>query len=390
VTTEPIGAVGIVGAGTMGAGIAQLAALADYETLLLDADAGALAAGVERLGADLRRGAERERWSVEDAEAAAARVEPVSELGALAGCGLILEAAPEDLELKRDLFARLEAICGEDCVLATNTSSLPVGQIAAGLERPERLGGMHFFNPPALMKLVEVIAGDRTTEPVVATIEAVARRMDRTPVRCSDSPGFVVNRCNRPFTLESLRILDEGVADHVAIDTVIREDGGYRMGPFALMDLVGIDVNLEVARSFYRQRPEPRWQPHPIQERMVAEGRLGRKTGRGFYEYGDAAADPPGPELEPDQREAILERVVAALINEACFAVAEGVAEPGDVDTAMRLGLNHPRGPFEWAERLGASRAETVLDALRSQTSDPRYEVAPLLRRMAHSDQSDS
>jgi 3-hydroxybutyryl-CoA dehydrogenase len=236
------------------------------------------------------------------------------------------------------------------------------------------------------MMLVEVVAGTNTGEAALETAMATARRMGRTAVRCADSPGFIVNRCNRPFTLESLRILEQGIASHEQIDRVIREDGGYRMGPFELMDLIGIDVNLEVARSFYRQRPEPRWQPHPIQERMVAEGRLGRKTGRGFYDYGDGERDRPRGEGEIDDgvRREVLERVVAQLVNEACFAVEEGVAEPADIDSAMRLGLNHPRGPFEWAREIGAERIEAILDALGGDT-DERYRVAPLLRRLAHS-----
>jgi 3-hydroxybutyryl-CoA dehydrogenase len=378
--------IGVAGAGTMGAGIAQLACLGGYETVLWDPAPDALVAGAERLRADLDRGAARGRWSAADAEAAAALLAPTATLDELAGCELVIEAAPEELELKRDLFARLESVCGPGAVLATNTSSLSVSAIAARAVHPERICGMHFFNPPALMTLVEVVAGTNTGEPALEAATAAARRMGRTAIRCADSPGFIVNRCNRPFTLESLRILEQGIASHEQIDRVIREDGGYRMGPFELMDLIGIDVNLEVARSFYRQRPEPRWQPHPIQERMVAEGRHGRKTGRGFYEYGEAERYQPRGAVEVDEgvRRVVLERVVAQLVNEACFAAEEGVAEPADIDSAMRLGLNHPRGPFEWAHEIGAERIETILDALCGDT-DQRYRVGPLLRRLARS-----
>ncbi len=292
----------------------------------------------------------------------------------------MVEAAPERLELKRELFERLERACAPGAVLATNTSSLSVSAIAATAERPQRVCGMHFFNPPALMRLVEVVAGDSTGEPALATTTAVAERMGRTPIRCSDSPGFIVNRCNRPFTLESLRIADQGLAEPAQIDRIVREDGGYRMGPFELMDLIGIDVNLAVARSFFDQRPEPRWEPHPIQERMVAAGRLGRKTGRGFYDYGDDG-ERPEPELpDAERRRVILERIVAQLVNEACFAVGEGVAAPDDIDAAMRLGLNHPRGPFEWGRELGPERVSATLDALHRELADDRYAVAPLLR----------
>jgi len=375
-----VAAVGVAGAGTMGAGIAQLAALGGYQARLHDPDADALAAGAERIRSGLAKGAERGRWSEADAAAAREWLRPAPSLEDLAGCELVVEAAPERLELKRELLARLAAICGEAAVLATNTSSLSVTAIAAGVPGAERVCGMHFFNPPPLMRLVEVVAGEASSEGALATVTGVAEAMGREPVRCADSPGFIVNRCNRPFTLESLRILDEGIASHAQIDRVVRERGGYPMGPFELMDLIGIDVNLEVARSFYRQRPEPRWRPHPIQERLVAEERLGRKSGRGFYEYGDRAERGGGELPPPAVADQVLERIVAQLVNEASFAAEEGVAAPADIDTAMRLGLNHPRGPFEWRDELGRNRVVAILDALRADSGDERYGVAPSLR----------
>jgi 3-hydroxybutyryl-CoA dehydrogenase len=378
------GPVGVAGAGTMGAGIAQLAALAGYETLLHDPQPEALERGLERLRGDLDRGAERDRWTAADAEAAKERLRPAATLEDLGGAGFVVEAAPEDLALKRVLFGALEAACADDAVLATNTSSLPVGDIAAEAERPERICGMHFFNPPALMKLVEVVAGEHTTEPALAATVEVAERMGRTPIRCTDSPGFIVNRCNRPFALESLRMYGDGVAEPAQIDRIVREDGGYRMGPFELMDLIGIDVNLNVARSFFEQRPEPRWEPHPIQERMVSEGRLGRKTGAGFYDYEDGKkVEPDDVEIGDELRRTVLDRLLAQLINEGCFAADEGVAEPGDIDTAMRLGLNHPKGPFEWLDELGAERVLATLDALGNEIGPDRYRPAGRLRGLA-------
>ena len=378
------GIVGVAGAGTMGAGIAQLAALAGYDTLLHDPQPEALERGVERLRSDLDRGAERERWSAAEASAAKERVRPAAAVEDLGRAGFVVEAAPEDLALKRVLFAALEGACANDAVLATNTSSLPVSAIAAEAERPERICGMHFFNPPALMKLVEVVAGESTAEPALAATVEVAERMGRTPVRCTDSPGFIVNRCNRPFALESLRMYGDGVAEPAQIDRIVRADGGYRMGPFELMDLIGIDVNLNVARSFYEQRPEPRWQPHPISERMVAEGRLGRKTGAGFYDYEDGKkVDPPDAEIDDDLRRTVLDRLLAQMINEGCFAADEGVAAPADIDAAMRLGLNHPKGPFEWLDELGAETVLATLDALGNEIGPDRYRPAGLLRRMA-------
>ena len=372
--------VGVAGAGTMGAGIAQLACLGDYETVLHDPQPEALEKGNHKLRTDLQKGAAKGLWTEDEAVAAGERLEQAASLDQLAGCDLVIEAAPERLQLKRALFGRLEEICGQETILATNTSSLPVTEIAAEARLPERICGMHFFNPPALMKLVEVVAGERSDERSVQAVAEVAERMGRTAVRCTDSPGFIVNRCNRPFTLESVRVLDEGVAEAAAIDRVMREDGGYPMGPFELMDLIGIDVNLSVARSFYEQRPIARWQPHPIQERMVAEGRLGRKTERGFYEYGpDGKVEPPATDLDPGLRREILERVVSQLVNEASFAAGEGVAAPGDIDAAMRLGLNHPRGPFEWERELGTASVLAMLASLHERTGDERYEPAPRL-----------
>jgi 3-hydroxybutyryl-CoA dehydrogenase len=373
---------GVVGAGTMGAGIAQLGCLGGFAVTLHDSDPQALATGADRLQAALAKGAGRGLWSAGDAAAAAGRLHTTLSLEELAGSELVIEAAPEDLSLKRELFDRLAATCGPEAILATNTSSLPVTEVAAEVEAPERVCGMHFFNPPALMRLVEIVAGERTSEYTARRAAAVARDMKREPVRAKDSPGFIVNRCNRPFSLEALRMLGERFATHAEIDAAMRERGGYRMGPFELMDLIGIDVNLEVARSFYRQRPEPRWEPHPIQEEMVEAGRRGRKSGAGFYEYRAGRKVEPEPKLghHPADPDMIFMRIVAQLVNEANFALDEGVAKRDDIDTAMRLGLNHPRGPFEWQRELGADLIVDVLEDLADSLGEPeRYRVAPPL-----------
>jgi 3-hydroxybutyryl-CoA dehydrogenase len=391
--------VGVVGAGTMGAGIAQIAALGGYETVLYDLDDKALARGLEVLRNGLRRGVERERWSEREAAGAAARIRTEGLIESLRECDLVVEAAPEDLELKKDLFARLAAVCSGDAVLATNTSSLSVTAIAASVPSPERVVGMHFFNPPALMELVEIVAGDESGEDALSAATDVAQAMGRTPIRARDGIGFVANRCARPFTLESLRMLGEGVAGHEEIDRVCRVGGGFRMGPFELMDLIGIDVNFGVARSFMEQSfGEPRWRPHPIQARMVAAGRLGRKTGRGFYSYEKGNSH---RERDPDPAEerpifdsdrlselagplapAILDRIGAQIANEACFAREEGVASAEDINTAMRLGFNWPLGPLEWGERLGWDRALATLEGLR-QLEGEAYRPAQLLRTYA-------
>jgi 3-hydroxybutyryl-CoA dehydrogenase len=443
--------IGVCGAGTMGAGIAQLGCLGGFETFLFDPDAEALARGAERLRGDLARGEERGRWS--GAEAAADRLVAAPAIEDLAGCDLVIEAAPEDLVLKRELFAQLENVCAAGAVLATNTSSLSVTAIAAEAARPQRICGMHFFNPPPLMRLVEVVAGEETDAGTLAEATEVAERMGRTAVRAADGIGFLANRGARPFSLEALRLYGERVAEPDQIDRIVRIGGGYRMGPFELMDLIGIDVNLRVAESFFEQSfGEPRWRPHPLQRRMVDAGRLGRKSGRGWYVYGDGPHRPDDPrpsapvdelvrdpqiessvrwialpnlerarlveiarrpggsagdvapagryfselgkhvECTPgDAPGLVLGRIVCQLVNEACFAVAEGVGTAEDLDTALRLGFNHPRGPFEWLAEIGPQRVLAVLESLRDELGEERYRPAPYLRRLvAESDQRSS
>ncbi len=371
--------VGVIGTGTMGAGIAQIAALGGYDTFVHDADPAALEAGRERLSGALVKGAERDRWSEAEATAADARIEAAPALADLAGCELLIEAAPEILELKRSLFSDLAAVCGPDTILASNTSSLRVTDIAIGVPGPERVVGMHFFNPPPLMKLVEIVAADGSSERALTVATEVGERMGRTPIRAKDSPGFVANRLARPFTLESLRMLGDGVADAATIDRAVRAEG-FRMGPFELLDLIGLDVNLTIARSFFAQGGEPeRWRPNPIQERLVEEGKLGRKSGEGYYSY-------PREEVEdgdlPEPPAEIVPRLFAQIANEAAFALEEEIASPADMDTAMRLGFNWPRGPIEIAAELGAGRAVELLDQLRTEHGEA-YEAAPRLRAEA-------
>jgi 3-hydroxybutyryl-CoA dehydrogenase len=289
--------IAVLGAGTMGAGIAQLGCLGGMRTRLYDPVSEARERGAEGLRAQLVRGAERGRWSAEDAEAAAGRLEVVDSLDALAGCELVIEAAPESLELKRELFGQVAEACGEDCVLATNTSSLLVTAIAAGVPAPGRVVGMHFFNPPPVMQLLEVVAGERSAEPPLAVARATGEAMGKRVIEAADGPGFLVNRCGRPFSLEAERLVEERIATTEEVDRICRLGGGFRMGPFELRDLVGVDVSLDVARSFYEQSfHEPRWRPSQLMVRMVAAGRLGRKTAHGFYRYGDGPHRPEDPE----------------------------------------------------------------------------------------------
>ena len=377
--------VGVVGAGTMGRGIAQIAALGGYETVLYDPLPGVAESSAEVLRKALDKGAARGRWSEEDAAAAARRVETADDVQQLAGCELAIEAAPERLELKREIFNGLAETLGPEATLASNTSSLRVAEIAEGVSQPERVVGMHFFNPPPLMKLVEIVATERSSEQALAAATEVGERMGRTPIRAKDSPGFVANRLARPFSLESLRILGDGIADAATIDRIVRLGGGFRMGPFELLDLIGLDVNLEIARSFFAQGGEvERWRPSPIQEQLVAEGKLGRKSGHGYHDYGEGSERKPDPDLgieaptlDPDQlakidpaAEQVLTRLFAQIANEAAFALEEQIASPEDMDTAMKLGFNWPVGPLAFAKLIGPKRAADLLERLQAEKGD--------------------
>jgi 3-hydroxybutyryl-CoA dehydrogenase len=391
-----IARIGIVGAGTMGTGIAMLSCLGRYPTLIHDPNEAILDAAQTAVGDALAKG-EGKYWSEEDAEAASGRLRPAPAVADFAGCDLIVEAAPEDLALKRSLFAELAAACGPETILATNTSSLRVADVAADTPFPERVVGMHFFNPPLLMKLVEIVATEASSEQALDAVTRVGEQMGRTPIRAKDSPGFIANRLARPVSLESLRMLADEVADTATIDRVCRIGGGFRMGPFELLDLIGLDVNLSVARSFYEQGGKPeRWRPSPIQEQMVGEGRLGRKGGRGFYRYGDGRHRERDPELgiapptlDPDELARIdptgpqiLPRLVAQIANEAAFAQEEEVGSSADINKAMRLGFNWPLGPLELSGLIGARRAVEILEGLRERLGEA-YRPAPHLVEMA-------
>ncbi|HEY8638256.1 MAG TPA: 3-hydroxyacyl-CoA dehydrogenase family protein [Solirubrobacteraceae bacterium] len=292
-----MGTLGVVGAGTMGSGIAALGCVAGERTLLFDPVEGAAEKGAERARKELAGGAERGRWEAGREEL----LETVDALEGLAPCDVIIEAAPERLPLKQELFVALRALAPE-AVLASNTSSIPITAIAGPVERPDLIVGMHFFNPPTRMKLLEVIAGAESSEQALERARDLGTRMGRRVIDAADVAGFLVNRCNRPFGLEALRLLSERIADVETIDRIARLEGGFRMGPFELQDLVGIDTGLEVSKSFYDLSfGEPRWRPSPLTARMVASGRHGRKTGRGWYDYsGDGPhrpEDPPAPDV---------------------------------------------------------------------------------------------
>lgn len=294
--------VAVIGAGTMGAGIAQIAAAAGHETLLFDTNREVVERAVQQIGAGLARLVASGKLTQAGRDEALARVRPVDDLGDVAAARLVVEAVVEDLATKRSLFGQLERICATDTLLATNTSSLSITAIAARLDHPGRLVGMHFFNPAPVMKLVEVVRGLSTDPEAVETVYETARAWGKRPVVARSTPGFIVNRVARPFYAEALRALEEGASDCATLDAIVRESGGFRMGPFELMDLIGHDVNYAVTASvfsaFYN---DPRFLPSLVQKELVDGGLLGRKSGRGFYRYGEEA-ERPAPAQEPARR----------------------------------------------------------------------------------------
>jgi 3-hydroxybutyryl-CoA dehydrogenase len=505
--------IGVAGAGTMGTGIAQLACLSGARTLLHDPVPEALQRGTDKIVAQLERGVERNRLTAEEATLARERLEPAPGVEDLRPCELVIEAAPERLELKRELFVKLaDEVVSESCVLATNTSSLLVTAVAAPVRRPERVVGMHFFNPAPVMRLLEVVAGEESSPEALALARAAGEAMGKHVIDASDGPGFLVNRCNRPFGLEALRLLQERLAPLEEIDRICRMGGGFRMGPFELMDLVGVDTGFDVSRSFYDQSfGEPRWRPSPITARYVAAGLHGRKSGRGYYDYSRDPYRPPDPEprtagganglvviagdspltaelseaaadagwrveavpppddvpaliidctggeeapeplqggprvvccaagslaaldlggsavgfhvLPPLEQSGLVEltrgrdsaesaattaerffatlgkhtawvsdapglvlgRIVCQVINEAAFALEEGVGSAEDIDAGLIHGLNYPRGILHWADSIGLDHVLSVLDGLFEERRDERYRAAPTLRGLVWS-----
>jgi 3-hydroxybutyryl-CoA dehydrogenase len=278
--------IGVLGAGTMGAGIAQVAAQAGFETLVYDVSQEFIDKGLGRIRVFLQRSKERGKLTPERESQIVARLSSSLKLDDFAACDLIIEAVPEKLELKREIFKKLDAICPAETLLATNTSSFAVTAIAGAAQKPERVLGTHFFNPPPLMALVEVIQGDRTSAESVERTISIIRAMGKTPVHTKDTPGFIVNRVARAFYNEALRILDDGGAAVETIDRVMKGAGGFPMGPFQLMDLIGNDINFAATESLYQAFfQDSRFRPSPTQQRLVQSGNLGRKTGRGFYTY---------------------------------------------------------------------------------------------------------
>lgn len=375
--------IGVLGSGTMGAGIAQLAASRGHAVALYDVDAKALQRARDAMQSTFNKLIEKGKLSRGDADATLARIDYVNALEKLAGCGCVIEAVIEDLQVKADCFRKLEAIVAADCILATNTSSLSVAAIAAACKTPQRVVGAHFFNPAPLMPLVEIIPGVATSEACVKHTRDLINSWGKTTVLAKDTPGFIVNRVARPFYGEALRLLDEGIADAATIDAAMKELGGFKMGPFELMDFIGNDINYKVTESifagfFY----DPRFKPSFTQKRLVEAGRLGKKSGHGFYDYREGAAA-PAPDKNPKLAETIFMRILCMLINEAADALFLKVATAVDIDLAMTKGVNYPKGLLQWCDELGAERVLKQLETLHAWYGEDRYRPNPLLRELA-------
>jgi len=380
--------VGVVGAGAMGSGIAQVAASRGHRVVLADAKPGAAENAVRAITASLDalvgRGKLTSALKDETLSRLDACATPLgSDVSAYRDCDIVIEAVVEDLDVKQALFGSLSRTLAPDAVLATNTSSLSVASIASACTNPERVLGVHFFNPAQVMPLVEIVPWLGSDTEMIGRADALAASWGKTTVRASDTPGFIVNRVARPFYGEALRQYDEGIADFATIDWAVRDLGGFRMGPFELMDFIGNDVNYAVTRSVFEALSyDTRYRPSLTQRRLVDAGFFGRKTKRGYYDYRDDAARPE-PRKDDAHGRRILERILVMLINEAVDAVFWRVASPRDLELAMTKGVNYPKGLLEWGNELGFGYVLDQLDRLRAEYGEERYRPSPLLRRLA-------
>ena len=379
--------IGVVGAGAMGAGIAQVAAINGHRVILADAQPAAQQRAIDGIRSSLARDVSKGRRVQQDADAIVARISLASgvnetELAAFAECGLVIEAIVEDLSVKRTLFRNLEAVVPDNTILASNTSSLSIAAIGGACKRADRVVGVHFFNPAPIMPLVEIIPSIATAPDVAARARALVNAWGKTTVIASDTPGFIVNRIARPFYGEAMRILEEGFADIATIDWAMREVGGFRMGPFELTDFIGHDVNFAVTRSVFDATfNDPRYRPSISQQRLVEAGLLGRKSGRGFYDYAQDAAKPE-PTRDVVLGQTIVDRILALLVNEAVDAVHLRIASAADIEIAMTTGVNYPRGLLAWGDQIGADTVLARLDTLHDEYGDDRYRASVRLRRI--------
>ncbi len=375
--------IGIIGAGAMGVGIAQVAAQNGCCVKVFDNNSDAAKRADDKLRKTMAKLVAKGKFSQDQSDDILGNISYVTSIMDMSDSDLIIEAIIEDLNIKKAVFDSLEDIVSPDCILASNTSSLSIAGIAAACSKPERVIGIHFFNPAPIMKLVEIIPAVQTSKETLAKAKGIIDDWGKVTVVAKDTPAFIVNRVARPFYGEALRILEEGMADEATIDWAMTEIGGFRMGPFTLMDFIGHDVNYAVTESVFEAfYYDARYKPSFTQKRLVEAGYLGRKSGRGFYDHSEGAQK---PEADKDRRlgEKIVERIVTMLINEAADALFLNVASRDDIDTAMTKGVNYPKGLLKWADEIGIDNCVHILDELFDEYHETRYRCSPLLRRMS-------
>lgn len=374
--------VGIIGSGTMGSGIAQVAATSGCNVKLYDTNTAALDKAKAALEKILNRLIEKGRIDQVEKDRIQGNIQYVDSLKTLSDSDLTIEAIIENLEIKQKVFSELETYVSDDCIIASNTSSLSIASIAASLQKPERCVGIHFFNPAPLMKLVEVIPAIQTSEAVLEKSVQTISDWKKIVAVAKDTPGFIVNRVARPFYGEALRIYEEGVADFATIDWSLKSLGGFRMGPFELMDFIGNDVNYTVTETVFTAfYYDSRYKPSFTQKRLSEAGYLGRKTGKGYYDYSEGVTKPE-PNKDTELAQTIFDRVLVMLINEAADALFLNIASVEDIDNAMTKGVNYPKGLLAWADEKGIDWCVSKLDGLYDEYHEDRYRCSPLLRKM--------
>lgn len=378
--------VSVIGAGTMGSGIAQIAATKGHEVCLYDYFNDSLDKSKNKLKKILNRLVEKEKINNEKKEQIISRIKFSSNLKDIQGSSLVIEAIIEDLSIKQKLFKEIESIVDKNCIIATNTSSLSIASIAGACEGADRVIGIHFFNPAPLMPLVEIIPAVQTSEETNKKTKELIDGWDKVTVIVKDTPGFIVNRVARPFYGEALRIYEEGIADFATIDWAMKEIGGFKMGPFELMDYIGNDVNYTVTETVFTAFYfDPRYKPSFTQKRMKEAGYYGRKTGKGFYNY---SQDLPEPKKDYELGKKILFRILSMLINEAADAVFLNIATKKDIDLAMTKGVNYPKGLLSWSDEIGIKKVFNQLDELYNKYNEDRYRPSPILKRMIKNNQT--
>lgn len=378
--------IGIIGSGTMGIGIAQVAATSGCDVFLYDTNSAQTEKSLLSLKNTLHRLVEKQKISAEKSEEVFNKIKPCNDLQDFATCDLVIEAIVENKEIKTKLFQNLEEIVSENCVIASNTSSISITSLSSELKNPERFIGIHFFNPAPLMPLVEIIPGLLTKKNLADEIFSLIKSWGKTPVIAKDVPGFIVNRIARPFYGEALRIAEEHIATPEQIDDAMRTLGNFKMGPFELMDLIGIDVNFSVTKTVYQDYFfDPKYKPSLLQQRMSEAKLLGRKTGKGFYDYSEKSQEPRAKSQDiVDEKlyQMIFMRIISMLINEAVEAKRLKIANDEDLELAMQKGVNYPKGLLAWGKEIGYGKISETLQNLYEEYQEERYRQSPALRTM--------